>query len=350
MVNQTVINLVSYAKYLFMKGCETLDRHGPLAEGLAILNFHDAAEMYLNAIADHVNAPLKDNEPFSSMIEKIEKAHGQPISNHQSLIRLNKARVSFKHHGLLPQIEDVKSFRRDLESFLYVTTTSILGLNYEEISLASLVKYHRVRMYLKDAEAALAKNEISESVSASARAFALVQNKMKSQINQYGREAPREDWIDDIYKELEEYRELLIFLLFGINLAEHRHFKRISPIAQILGNDEFKIIWKMNHEEVTREDALLCYRFILNIALTLQENAVEDHTILEYVKRQNKLYKVIKESPIIVHPRKAEQLRQTNVGEILMGHFKKYDKKEYYAILEEDDVAYIEKNAVELTQ
>lgn len=347
MVDQTVINLVSYAKNLFMRGCETLDRQQTLAEGLAILNFQDAAEIFLNAIAIHVKASFKEQEPFHSMIEKIEKAHDQPICKRQSLIRLNKARVNFKHYGLLPQLEDVRMFRRDLESILYLTTTSILGLNFEEISLASLVKYHRVRMYLKDAESTLSNNNSSESVIASAKAFALVQSKMQSQINQYDRKAPKEEWVEDIFKELGEHRELLIFLLFGINLIEYRHFRKISPIAQMLGNDEFQLVWKMNSADITREDALFCYRFILNIALAIQENTFEDDMILEYVKRQNKFYKVIKKSPIIVHPRSAEQLRQADVGEILTGHFKRHDKKEYYAILEKGDVAFIDKNAVE---
>jgi hypothetical protein len=94
---------------------QLLARIGPLtpasdavAVAHAILTAHDAADLALAALAEHLRVPLNKGTQFLmdyvSAIADHLKPRGGKLSGRTYMSQLNNARVSFKHKGNLPHV------------------------------------------------------------------------------------------------------------------------------------------------------------------------------------------------------------------------------------------------------
>lgn len=54
---------LSFIKYLFSIGFEQAERPEPMCYA-ALLTFHDSVELFLNLSAQHLDAPIKNNQNF----------------------------------------------------------------------------------------------------------------------------------------------------------------------------------------------------------------------------------------------------------------------------------------------
>ena len=66
--------------------------------------------------------------------------------------RLNESRISLKHKGTLPSTLDIEGYRSACMNFFKKNTNPIFGIDFESISLISLVKYLNVQSKLQAAE------------------------------------------------------------------------------------------------------------------------------------------------------------------------------------------------------
>ncbi len=94
----------------------------------AILAAQDASELVASAIAEYVRAERsKSIIGLMDYIGGIEKATNTTFAGKQFFENLNRARVSFKHHGLLPNAQEfhrVLSRSEDHLEQVCVQTTS----------------------------------------------------------------------------------------------------------------------------------------------------------------------------------------------------------------------------------
>ena len=87
--------------------------------------------------------------------------------------RFNNARVEVKHRGTLPSQPDVEGFRTTVTNFLVETTPELFGIDFNSISLSSLVQSDHVRSALQAAETAAEAGEFGEALEQAAKAFHL---------------------------------------------------------------------------------------------------------------------------------------------------------------------------------
>ncbi len=141
------------SRYLLREGIQALESRLPFAPSLAVSLFQDAAELLLSAIAVHVDAKVVPNTAFLAYWELIEKApkniEHQQVPSKAALMKLNNARVAFKHHGQRVSPEDAAAFRVNTEVFLKEAASRFFAIEFDDISLADLIARQDVRDQVK---------------------------------------------------------------------------------------------------------------------------------------------------------------------------------------------------------
>ncbi len=362
MISPELMRRLMYAKYIYCNGCDLLNQNLYLSGGMAILNFQDSIEILLRVIAEYVNANIKDSSSFNHIINEINnmKISKSKIPQKSFLNQLNKSRVNFKHYGNLPITQDVQKFKIDLDIFFRYVVKIYLDIEYDQISLVSVITNRRVQNYLRKAESDLENDKFEDCIVNSTIAFKLIFQTVR-EYKHYGYEKIPSfhtldniianeilDFIQDIYDRIDMQKEQINILTYGINLSEFFKFKMVTPNIQfnMLGN--IIGINKTLYSPInlyTYENAQFCLRFAIDTALCVQKNRV-----IGFLFNEDKLpkYQVVKKSKVIVtpHSKIIEEICEVNEGENFLGYYENYNTKDYVGILLDDNVAYIKSDDV----
>jgi hypothetical protein len=152
-------------KRLFAEGSAFAERQDPISCGIAISLFQDSVEMFLLTLIEKQDIPVKeDRTPFNKYIELLQ-SNKVALLDTVMLHDLNTARVSFKHHGNLPDPGEATKFKTNVENFLRSNFRKHCKQNYDDLSLVDLVNFSDVRGHLKSAEALISSGEYSKAMS-----------------------------------------------------------------------------------------------------------------------------------------------------------------------------------------
>jgi hypothetical protein len=162
--NDIIIKRLALIKYLYKIGIEQSMQSEPISS-FSILSLHDSIEMYLKLLAEHLNIK-SDGFSFLDYWTSIPS-----LTLKESMRNLNARRVNIKHKGLLPSKGDIEISRVNTSDFFEQNTITQFGVNFNEISLFSLIQYEKVRQLLEDAQKALDENRIENSIETVAIAF-----------------------------------------------------------------------------------------------------------------------------------------------------------------------------------
>lgn len=357
-IDTELIKRIVFAKYLFWQGNDSLKKSSILSDGLAILNYQDSAEMFLRTIAELLHASVKESSSFEQIIQSIENV-SESIDKYKipyriSLNQLNKARVNFKHFGLLPIKEDVNKFSRDLELLYRELVFKYFKMSFDDFSLVDIIKNYRIKNHLKEAEKFLNTNNFGDSIISSSKAFKLLfdyNRKLDLGIDSFSKFGDRNlnNTLIKIKDKLEDHEFHIDALKYGLNLAQYQLFKSISPIVHLSMAGTFHVtIWGSTEKEYTFENAQFCLKFVTESTLIIQNTPTVEKP---FIGKQRK-FEVINDSKIIVYPKSEvfEIIRIAKKGESLYGYYQNNDTDEYYAIFQDNDHAFIFKNDVKLIE
>ncbi len=130
----------------------------------AILGFHDAVEMFLVTMCDHLSAKTTPNIKFDEYFKVLsEPPAGKTLLHASQASRLNKIRVSLKHHCILPTESDIDDMRAASTSFLEDNCKAILAVDFATVSMIDQVADEEVRKYLNDAGILRDANDLREA-------------------------------------------------------------------------------------------------------------------------------------------------------------------------------------------
>lgn len=285
MVQPEIISRVACAKYIFIAGVETLDRGAPFASGLAVLAFQDAVEMMLRAVAEHLHAQIKEHSPFLQIIDEIDKVAEVRITHRSALNQLNKARVGFKHEGLEPRDEVARKFRSDLEAFFPSLLKSFLGIDYERISLVSLIARIRIRNWMQESEKLLMADDYEKSIACSAVAMTLY---LKTRnFNDRDRDLKRIVTLNFDQSKVGFYREMaelaaaieeqfsvfdqqLDLIGHGVAYGDYQRYLTLAPTVLITATQRVDVSFH-RRGSYSHDDAHFCFTFVQGTILKLQK-------------------------------------------------------------------------------
>jgi len=148
-MNPQNINRLAMIKYLTLNAAKQTNLAEPLS-GFSILSFHDAIELFLNLVCVDKDITIPKN--FMEYWTEIDK-HISPdkLSHKTTMQKLNRARVSFKHHGIVPSKTDIESFKVMTLSFLNENYAKFFNIEFNDVSLIELIQNDKSRKHLKDA-------------------------------------------------------------------------------------------------------------------------------------------------------------------------------------------------------
>jgi len=105
----------------------------------AILTFHDAVELWLYLASEFLDADLGKRQDLMQYWEVLGQKLDRPLPGKQGMKRLNEARVTLKHYGVMPSTAEVRGFREATGSFLQEATSLVFRLSFTEVSAIDLV-------------------------------------------------------------------------------------------------------------------------------------------------------------------------------------------------------------------
>lgn len=358
-----LINRLVCSKYLFLRGQETINRHLPFHQGIAVLAFHDCVELCLRVIAEHIGARVGDNIQFQAVIDKIDEVGKGTVPCRTELNQLNRLRINFKHLALLPSDDDTRKAERNTRAFLDAALIKFADLSFERLSLVNLIRDTRVRHRLLKAEALLESDQTETSIENTAVALRLLlalapvhsrQHSLTHEVQNIATRNTREGGevsrsvialAAAADKEVERVWEQLDLVFSGIDLVAYRRFLGIAPHVAFSVVGTAWVSSKAWEQPPSYEMARFCFDFALHSILAIQD----DFPHLRDENPPDPNLVVTHDSPIIVYPedgRDHDIIYMAKVGERLSRASGDDRFKGFVALILDGKLAYIAANAV----
>ena len=151
-------------------------READVRSGLAILPFHDAAEMFLQLACEQHEASKKKQAEFADYWSWLSEK-GIKLTQSEGMKRLNKVRVSLKHYGILPAPLVMEGLRAEITNFFQDNTPIAFDIRFDQISLTSLITNQEISQLLVEAETALTATDHVTALEKAKTAFVLTLRK-----------------------------------------------------------------------------------------------------------------------------------------------------------------------------
>lgn len=304
-LSESVIKKIQMAKlfYELASDCyriiENIER-----VGAGIILLQDSVELFLIAICEHVNVENRENLKFHEYFKEIKKkVPGKIIPFKDDMLKLNKQRVSLKHYGIRPYIDDCKTFHKNVYSFFKETSKSHLKIDFDSISLVNLLSEKKLKTIMKQAEVDLKELNYRECLIGCRKALYLVfeqqfdirsfekyeediqsKNDLKKTLSKPKSKAPEyaknkqyikgmvnqpTDFIVIDYNEI--WRELLSN---GIDLVSFSNVRMLTPEVYLFEKEEEWAISEYTGGIIyNQENAEYCFRKTVEILLIEQKNS-----------------------------------------------------------------------------
>jgi len=290
---KTTIQRLSLIKYLYINGINQSYKSEPFY-GLSILNFHDSVELYLELLAEEFGFTKTKNIGFIKYWELIsQKGTNLPLKT--SMEKLNTARVSLKHSGLIPSKIDIEFFRAITTEFFEETSESIFKMKFKDISIVDYIKFDKVKNYLKLAESKFNEGNKKETLENLALSFHYLLNDYEesaraefnyspfsfgrlefltglSEIGQFSRNIYES--INTLKNSTIKMQNVLRVISFGIDYIKYIKFNSITPIICYSLKSKEPVAGSINEEEISSDNFEFCRDFIIESALKLQEHDI----------------------------------------------------------------------------
>jgi hypothetical protein len=280
---------LTIVKYLHTQALEQERKGGPLA-GLALLPFHDAVELFLQVAAETHHLTLRKSVDFIEYWTEFSNAD-RPLRYQQQMRRFNNARVEVKHRGTLPSQPDVEGFRATVTNFLVETTPELFEIDFNSISLSSLVQSDDVRTALQAAETAAEAGQFGEALEQAAKAFHLSLRNHRwfetprlfdptyvaRELRQRGRQRDRSllafsgfiRSFEAVAEMGESLGEAITILAYHLDYDGYRYLRTYGPVIHIVGLAGMAADWT---QEPTTDRSIVdrCVAFAVDAALRLE--------------------------------------------------------------------------------
>lgn len=313
MEKEIIIQRLSYIKYLYLKG-EEQSRQAEVVAGFSILAFHDATEMLLMLIYEHLDCGNDKN--YKTIDDYLGNIQG--IKMKESIKALNKCRISMKHQGQFPSKADIEKHRVNTFSILQENTDALLGFDFCSVSLIDLVSFVECRNFLKTAQEKRDGGKIYESVIESRKAFDSMLSDFESSKNyrfnslfnigrkpgfsykNFVRETTKAStkrnsaddieknyvWFEDIDKSVKELRNAVKIISLGIDYKQFVLFNAITPNVMRMGNGDDIIPEKeegfCKRVHTSQDLCDFCINFVIDCAIKIQDSNYDTSRYLKF--------------------------------------------------------------------
>ena len=247
----SVIKKLVYAKYIYYKAVSEIAIGTKLSANVGLMLLQDSIEMVVIGIEKHLNIDNPSNN-FHKRINKI-KENDVEIHNTDEILKINEMRRSFKHDGTLQDHGSIKEQLIFAFHFIKQIAENISGLDFEKISLGSLVEDTNIKKHLFDAEKYIEKDDFNNSIMSSGIAFGFCEKLMKKHLSRIHFFNHSADWdwsnneleekldsnlLTKIQESFEEIYSLQSLAIIGVVYQKYMSFKLLTPDVNISISDK----------------------------------------------------------------------------------------------------------------
>ena len=303
MEKEIIINRLSYIKYLFLKG-EEQARQAEVVAGFSILAFHDAIEMFLMLVYEHLDCG--NDKKFITIDDYLGNIPN--IKMKESVKSLSKCRNSLKHQGQFPSKNDIDKHRVNTRSFLQTNSSLLLSLDFDSITLIDLVSFEECKQFLKSAQENRDANKFFECMADTRKAFISMLSEFENSkkywhhsIFNIGRK-PRETykdfindttiknkekykaWFEDVNETINDLRNVVKIISIGVDYKQYALFNAVAPQVIILFDGSYHVGEADSHfysrVHTSKELCDLCINFVVDCAVKFQDSNYETSSYL----------------------------------------------------------------------
>lgn len=283
-----------FIKYIYEKAVEQSYKPYPSSQ-MSVLMFHDAAELFLILIYEYLDIQSKI-QGFMDYWNNIEQNTEIKVAYKKSMQKLNKSRNDLKHSAIPTHDFLVEEFRINSKNFFEENSSSILGVNFSELSLVDLVQYEDTKKSIKEAQKAIENGDLNKSRDKITIAFAQMIDEYENNIkNLYGRSPflfgesvfmysnsvtvgnriyrPNEQLdmaINKLGRSVENFQDIVKIISLGIDPRKYIKFRLITPTFHRNNNGNYTKVKKSNSPAAI-EEINFCLNFVIECAIILQE-------------------------------------------------------------------------------
>jgi hypothetical protein len=265
-----------YAKYFLSRAKKDQNDRNELAVAACLLLMHDATELLMLAVTDHLG--IGSNWKFMEFWEKLKQSGHKEAGHKTPIGQLNDMRVSLKHKGILPRPQSVRDLFPRVEIFCEEVSQDLLGLDFGDLSLADLVADDEVRNALRDATQALSTGDKNQAFINVRIAF----DKLHRLISQDAPliDEPRRlrssrseipsDAMDDLYTlydSVKECVETLNVSMLGIDPIRYTLFINNTPHISWTVSGLHQTMLSRDYNNLPDEVFHSCFEFVIDVAL-----------------------------------------------------------------------------------
>jgi hypothetical protein len=271
-----MINQLLISKKLYLEAPRQHDLNDSVSDGVAVSLLQDSIEIFVWTLIKERSLTVKDNFDFTSNLGTLSAAKLE-VPLKPKLLELNKARVNFKHYGNLPARQDVAKFRSYAHQFLMEASRIHFNVDFDDISLVSLIRDEELRTYLLKAKKSVDLDELLPAYEELAKANYLVFLALSSVIPRF---SPRDYFprigmselesstaiaFERFAESLSQLRELLLVSIFRLDLKEYRLADSALPTTVRTVSGTFHINHDRTKYSKTEFDRI--YTFLVDICL-----------------------------------------------------------------------------------
>ena len=289
-VREEVLRRVILAKDLLREAqgaCGAPHDRSAFAKGVLLL--HDAAEAALGAIADHLHAQVRREEPLLGYYDRIRETDpGHREVPYRTQVRaLNAARIDIKHVGLFPDPRACAHFPAAVENLLESLCETYLGLPLESVSLACLIRDERIRTLVEQVDQAIERGAYEEALRLLAEAVFHAFEDKKLFIGPLARAFARgADPHAVDFPEPFSLQSTVTLLQHGVDPYRFYRFKNLAPaIGKNRTTDELVVFWDKHYGHPgnwTKQNATFCRDVALDAILKFQGEESREYTLVYY--------------------------------------------------------------------
>lgn len=260
----------------------------------AILNLHDAVELFVQLVAETVGAAVSKKADFLDYWPALTATIGKEFPHQASMKRLNQARVGLKHSGIRPSRGEVDDLAAKTETFFDEASRLVFDTPFGLLSATSLVVYEPAAGRLRRAEELVALNDNAQAAQMCAVACAEGMSLFRSKTGDSWTRSPfpqlREmtrvssihmgmDWrtqnkalakrLEQISAAFRDIEPVLLTLALGIEYRRYAKFMKLMPEVDAMMDGSYVV--SEPQSGLNARDIMFSTDFVTQAALHLQE-------------------------------------------------------------------------------
>jgi hypothetical protein len=266
-----------YAKYLLSSAKRAQTERNELAIAASLLLMHDASELLMLAVTDHLG--LGSNWNFMQFWEKVKQKGGKEPGHKIPMGQLNDLRVGLKHKGTLPHAQTVRDLMPRIDAFCEEVTKDLLDLDFAQLSLADLVADDNVRNTLQEAEQALKAGDRKSAFLNLRLAFDKLRGLIASDValikKPRGIKVPKGALPNETKQGLLNLQGVVYDLvgtlntvILGIDPVRYRLLIANTPAVSWTLSGQYQALFTHDYSDVADEVFRTCFEFVVEVALT----------------------------------------------------------------------------------